>query len=1176
MPAEAPQTASPEKEPTATPELDLLFEQAKNCEDLSFVAEHLALYPNFVLKKIVQFLQTGPDKERQSAVISLISTLFSNLEILPDFETLMLITELMLQLKTIAPSQAKALSYIFINFTQSFNFSEKPIHQIALLGSHYYNFFEIEKNKFIVQELSKRLQTQSEYRDFIYFLCSIPDLKYLTQLVNELPFPSSLPVADYNKFIDIFIRNYKDSVAYAFVEKMAASGVDLGQHFVTRLIEVSQLDTAVTFLSEYPHTLSALELVKIMRAYNEGDLCINSGLLRTNLLDQAQVLYKSATISSFERKELYSVLLPDLSMEEVRNTLTPDCTEDDLCTFASTSIRSVCEVEKSLFFLNQLTNKSYFIDAISLLRNYDDLVTFSEIISSTNSDVSKIRKMLLESYISLCWKQINSRITGQTPEQLNAFFAHLVPKIPFELQLFAVSEFISQSFKAPEAQLSGSNKDLILGMLHKTIPTAENFSELVTILEGFVFYASEDAQYFKTWDTEFLPLITQGCSAETSLKLQILARHFGWDEVIKKLDETAPLKPTPDELTANIRELALLGELRNYRDIFDLLHPDDFVNEYLPVLCRYADDADIALILETFIGSDEDNLTLIINVCMYFHKYELLYTYFKSLTFYSQLDLVRIALEKDTITVIELDALIYFCEANSQRLSDSLDSSDWLRINRVMKNLSLQKQEQIQTALTKTRSGWLYLIAARIEDGEKVSTEQLSEQQKELLYAIGLANFTEENFAYLHPNHGFTLASDVQNSLFFQLQAKCDAVIDQLRTRPHEIRTFPINIETLAEEFQKQNKYTLTDVAVALYKQNPNNKDFEWTKLRKLITVLGSTVDPFSVHYASPAILNEKYADLLPEEYLEVINDPNVPIRQLCTRWDENKFAHTKVFVSNIERILALGKAPGKDRYRAVELFYSNGIANFARYPLEVLTDLMGSAQNPKKVALIVATSDHNGAFYQDESLIRDMSDQLAAKGIALTIFEAFQPLRTIKQLAETTTITGEKIQGLIVMAHGSTDGFNLSDAPGGKVLVSHLTTGHPTKPSRLTWPEFAQSVEGQIQKKPWERGRAFPNRIRRAAKREQLLQHLTNDILTHACPVLYLSCSTGVENGPSQITSLRTGGTAIGPSADSHTKKVTITEDPESGALSFSPQYASSKHDVKTMVYTNGTLMST
>ncbi len=1174
MPTEALQTASPEKEPTATPELDLLFEQAKNCEDVNFVVEHLEVDPNFVFKYILDFLRTKPDRRRKAAMLSFLSDIQESSKFTMDFTSMQTMTQLMIELKLTEKSRAKKLATACIDYVDGRVFPTMHINQIALIGLNYFSFFSQQEVDSVTKTLIKELKgSKVLYIQLFGFLSEMRDGEYIEKLITEIPLPTSLTTTECVDMLHTFIVHDQYWAALKFAEKLAATGVDLSHAFVDTLIATFQLSQLLDFLDSHPVTLSASNLAVILQAHNESRIYIRSEQY-TRYFGPAIERTKGLHLTVADKKNLYSAIFPRQAAADAIHDLPSDCTNEDYSSFACTAIKSGCDCAVTLFFLKRITEQQYLKHVIRTLFTTQGLTYFSELLAAPVDDSGALRSTLLRHYVRLCWERNNPILPIENRLLGIEFLPNLLITIPQELRLTVLAEFVTQSFTAEKPQLSDSIKSILLQTLRSAQIYKENFAESITLLEGLVFYAPDYAQEFGSWEERIFPLITPDCPVEVLLKLQLLANHFDWKEIAQKIQGNVSKPHTQKELIEHTRELAQLGQLDTILEQIHTITPMEFTAVVLPALCLYAKDGELSQILDIFLTTNKGSLSKIFSVCKRYAKSELLYKQYRALPDNQLLNLLTTSFKKDTLTSQEFDALIFFCETHVHNNIPSISPSDWLNCANVVKTLSPSQQSQVLTRFSKNSDAKIRFIAAQVESGDMQAANALSYDEKKQVYAFGQECFTEQHFSHLVQEADTVTVQDVKASFRKKLRVRLANILNIIQKNPEKLSSGEVDFEKLAQEFQTQNTHTLTDVAIAAYAQLPD-KLLVWDQLRAFADNLDDPVDPFELHYAAPNVLFEKYKTLLPLKYVQLITDPDIPIRKFYTSWMENTTAPFNYTLENLSMICALGNMPFTEKHCATELFNTYQITNFARYPYKVLKEQLESATNPKQVVLVVTTIDTSGALSDMKKHVLSISEQLQSHGYSLSILEVCHPTRALKTLADITQMSGHKIEGVIIAAHGSATGVALSTEPGGIIKATDLERRHPPKSKEQTWQEFAQEIATFVPRNAGIKEKDHLKEVAHSVRRERHLESLQK-VLIDACPTLFSSCRTGLPGGPAEKVSMLTGGEAVGPNESTFLREVTISVDEQTQRLTFAPEYGYAEQSTPATQYRNGTAAST
>ena len=159
----------------------------------------------------------------------------------------------------------------------------------------------------------------------------------------------------------------------------------------------------------------------------------------------------------------------------------------------------------------------------------------------------------------------------------------------------------------------------------------------------------------------------------------------------------------------------------------------------------------------------------------------------------------------------------------------------------------------------------------------------------------------------------------------------------------------------------------------------------------------------------------------------EEVQSLGLDLSELEEAWkqagEEERYKEYKTY--NLFQLLRLEKkVPGS----GMELFRRFGIADFARYPIEVLEAQYRERENVESPygIMLYPRSDWNGAFYHEEDLIRNFSESLEGSH-QLRIIECESKWEIAKQLlslqqAYEQKEEGHKISFVVLCGHGNNE----------------------------------------------------------------------------------------------------------------------------------------------------------
>jgi hypothetical protein len=226
----------------------------------------------------------------------------------------------------------------------------------------------------------------------------------------------------------------------------------------------------------------------------------------------------------------------------------------------------------------------------------------------------------------------------------------------------------------------------------------------------------------------------------------------------------------------------------------------------------------------------------------------------------------------------------------------------------------------------------------------------------------------------------------------------------------------------------------------------------------------------------------------------------------------------------NLSQLLRLEKKiPGA----AVELFHRFGIADFARYPLEVLIEQYENRDNAESPygIILYPRSDWNGAFYKEEDMLRELNSSLDGE-YKLRIVECESKWDIGRQLlsldaAYAQKENGNKISFAIICGHGNKEGIDFGQKDDHQNLVIDDLAGKGVR-----------------------RSGSFFN------------EHPT---------LVLISCATGEAGGIGEALSKTFNATVVAPSGNTNADSITY----DSSSKMFAVKY----RRVETLIYKDGHL---
>jgi len=278
-------------------------------------------------------------------------------------------------------------------------------------------------------------------------------------------------------------------------------------------------------------------------------------------------------------------------------------------------------------------------------------------------------------------------------------------------------------------------------------------------------------------------------------------------------------------------------------------------------------------------------------------------------------------------------------------------------------------------------------------------------------------------------------------------------------------------------------------------------------------------------------------------------------------------------YTKNLEAAKSLEKArPGSAR----RLYDGFGIANFARYDEEMLLRQLEMAEQdtPYGVAAY-PEADWNGAFFNNPSL-GEAGKELLNGGFGTRIVEVasqFELARRLNGFNKKYGKGGHKIDFMFIAGHGTKDSVQLRERKAAPQIApppippAAGTSDEEYQKALAAWKlrletSAAQKetlVSGDIKEG---RGRG----IRRAA----------DEWFEEGAPVVFISCSTGIEGGIAQTAAKELGFNTVGPNKPTNIEAIDVRFD-ERGKPIFDVKYFAGKvdgaknADVETMRYASG-----
>lgn len=287
--------------------------------------------------------------------------------------------------------------------------------------------------------------------------------------------------------------------------------------------------------------------------------------------------------------------------------------------------------------------------------------------------------------------------------------------------------------------------------------------------------------------------------------------------------------------------------------------------------------------------------------------------------------------------------------------------------------------------------------------------------------------------------------------------------------------------------------------------------------------------------------------------------------RDIITKWDKAKVYagldknEKKKFRSSLDRNLsALQELDALHAGAGHELYRKFGIANFARYNPQILIRQLEMEDKDVPYGVVVyPEADHNGAFFQDREKLAEIGTQLQAGGYEMRIIEAASQLdmaRRLNRLNHKYSPIGHKMDFIILGGHGSKSsvqlgeaGQALSEPPPIKEAFSQVAD---YEKAFLAWQirgkkqQVNDTDRSSLDSTDLEEGGG--KGVRRAASKW----------LDSNAPIVFFSCSTGIEGGVAQTVSSELSLNTIAPDRPTSVQGVEVSFN-EQGKPVFDVEYS-------------------
>lgn len=279
----------------------------------------------------------------------------------------------------------------------------------------------------------------------------------------------------------------------------------------------------------------------------------------------------------------------------------------------------------------------------------------------------------------------------------------------------------------------------------------------------------------------------------------------------------------------------------------------------------------------------------------------------------------------------------------------------------------------------------------------------------------------------------------------------------------------------------------------------------------------------------------------------------------------EKEIRGMKIYDESYKRNIEAAERLEKKQPGSVKkLFKKFGIANFDRYDSEtLLRQLEVEDHNTPYGVVVFPEADWNGAFFQNKYKLEKMRKKLLGGGYEMKIIEAASQLEMSRRLLnfhKKYSPGGNKIDFLAIGGHGTKSTVALGID---KELLSNDTP--PPLPEGFSSESDYENALSQWQKTQQEPTINLKETIDQRTTmtaydikegRGKGIRRAANEWFDQNAPVIFISCSTGIEGGIAQTTSKELGFKTIGPDRPTAIEEINVSFDNQ-GKPKFDVKYS-------------------
>lgn len=316
------------------------------------------------------------------------------------------------------------------------------------------------------------------------------------------------------------------------------------------------------------------------------------------------------------------------------------------------------------------------------------------------------------------------------------------------------------------------------------------------------------------------------------------------------------------------------------------------------------------------------------------------------------------------------------------------------------------------------------------------------------------------------------------------------------------------------------------------------------------------------------------------KEMAEILAEKIGLDKEIVEHWEQSKVMYkegpdgTKLFepsyINNLEAAKELERAsPGSAR----ALFKRFGVANFYRYKSKMLLRQLEMEETDVPYGVIAfPETDWNGAFAQNSHHLAKMAADLKVGGFETRIIEVSSQFELARRLAGFNKKygsgqSGHKIDFLVIGGHGEPDSVSLGKN-------REVAPGVPPPMLGTMSDEEYETALGKWQQ---QNQRENQDRVRRKMKIDDLgegvgqgIRRAADEWFEKGAPVVFISCSTGVEGGIAQKVSKELSFETIAPDKPTNVESINVVCD-EKGKPVFRVEYLKNDRRAQTMRYVAG-----